>query len=133
MVEKKNKPPIDPTASGIERREHPRLYNNIPLKISREDGKDVVTKTVNISRAGAYCQIDQYIEPMTKLKLNLLVPQKKAGKANARKVVCTGVVVRTEPDTSPDSYNIAIFFSDITKRDAEVIADFIAEMMNQQP
>lgn len=132
MPEKKNKQsPVPAEASGIDRRQYPRLVNNIPLKISREDGKNVVTKTVNISKAGAYCQVDQFIEPMTKLKLNLLLPLKKAGKANMKKIVCGGVVVRTEPDTIADHFNIAIFFNDITQRDSEAISDFIAEMIDQ--
>ena len=129
-LKKKQSAPLS-GSTGIDRRQHPRLANNIPLKISREDGKDLVTKTVNISKAGAYCQVDHFIEPMTKLKLSLLIPQKKSGKTTSKKVVCGGVIVRTEPDTAPDKYNIAIFFNDITQRDSEVIADFIADMMNQ--
>ena len=61
-----------------ERRKDPRIKNNIPVKISREDG-DVVTETANISRSGAYCRVSEYIEPMTRLKIYLLMPMKKKG------------------------------------------------------
>ena len=59
-------------SSNQERREHPRIDNNIPVKISREDG-DIVTETANISRSGAYCNVNKPIEMMTKVKINLLL------------------------------------------------------------
>jgi hypothetical protein len=107
-----------------ERRKDPRLENNIPLKIRREGG-DVVTQTMNISRSGAYCCVDQPIEPMTKLSVHLLLSFPKAGKTVTRKISCEGVVVRSEPAAEGGKYNIAVFFNDINKRDAECITDYV--------
>ena len=92
-----------------ERRTHPRLDQNIPLKIFHEDG-DIVTQTANISRSGAYCQVSKYIAPMTKLKINFLLPVKKNGKITSKKISCQGAVVRIEQIPGAGEYNLAIFF-----------------------
>jgi len=108
-----------------ERRQHPRLENNIPIKIYHEDG-DIVTETANISRAGIYCKIDKYIDLMTKLKINLLLPLRKSGKTVTKKINCEGAVVRIEPVAGEaENYNVAIFFQSISKRDADHIADYV--------
>jgi hypothetical protein len=108
-----------------ERRAHPRLANNIPIKIIKEGG-DIVTETANISRSGIYCKVDTFLDPMTKLKINLLIPMRKNGKSVTKKVVCEGAVVRTEQVAGePEAYNVAIFFQDISKRDAAHIADYV--------
>ncbi len=110
-----------------ERRRSPRLYRNIPLKIADDHG-DVVTETANISGTGAYCKVSRYIDMMTKLKVDLLVPTTKNGSKESRKITCSGAVVRTEPiPGASEQYNVAIFFTDISKRDSEFLADFVAQ------
>ena len=118
------------TRSASERRKDPRLANNVPLKIFHEEG-DIVTQTVNISRSGAYCRSEKNIPPMTKLKINLLLPIKKNGKNTSKRITCQGIVVRTEQIPSQSAYNVAIFFSDITQRDAESIADYVSSYLEQ--
>ena len=113
-----------------ERRNHPRLINNVPVRISRE-GEEAVTETINISRSGAYCRCSKYVEPMTKMKVSLLLPIRKHGKSNTRKISCEGVVVRTEEAEEENCFYVAIFFSDITQRDAEAIADYIQSYLEQ--
>jgi hypothetical protein len=110
--------------SGHERRRDPRLENNIPVKICRDDG-DLVTETQNISRSGAYCRVNQYIAPMTKLKIHLLVSVSKSGKNVTKKISCEGVVVRAEPVPGDEGCRIAIFFSDMARRDGEYITDYV--------
>ncbi len=110
--------------SSHERRKDPRLDNNIPVKICREDG-DIVTETQNISCSGAYCRVNQYIAPMTKLKIHLLLSASKSGKGVSKKISCEGVVVRSQPAPNGGQYHIAIFFSDIKRRDAECITDYV--------
>ncbi len=108
-----------------ERRGDPRLDNNIPVKICQEDGGDLVAETQNISRSGVYCRVSKRIEPMTKLKIHLLLSSPEEGKKETRKVSCEGVVVRSEPIKDGEGYHLAVFFSDITKRDAEYITDYV--------
>jgi hypothetical protein len=114
-----------------ERRIYPRLEKNIPLKISQDEG-DIVTETANISRSGAYCRVNKYIPPMTKLKIYLLLPIRKNGKNTTKKITCQGVVVRTEPVQGKEYCNIAIFFNEIAQRDAESIADFVNSYLEHE-
>jgi len=108
-----------------ERRKYPRLESNIPLKLCREDG-DIVTETANISRSGAYCKVNQFIEPMTKLMIHLLIPIKKDEKIVTKKVSCEGVVVRTEQAKDNETYNVAIFFNSISAKDIDIIEDYVS-------
>ena len=108
-----------------ERRKHPRLQNNVPIKIISDEG-DIVTETANISRSGIYCKVDTFLNPMTKLRIDLLIPMRKNGKSTTKKISCEGAVVRTEQiPGQEEAYNVAIFFQDISKRDAAHIADYV--------
>ena len=117
--------------SADERRGDPRLENNIPVKICQEGG-DLVTETLNISRSGAYCCVNQPIALMTKMKIHLLLSSPKSAKTETRKISCEGVVVRSEAALSEGKYNIALFFSDITKRDAEYITDYVDTYLSKE-
>jgi len=113
--------------SQSERRRSPRIYRNVPLKIVDEHG-DIVTETANLSGTGAYCQVNRYIDMMTKLKIDLLLPVTKGGAKESRKITCSGAVVRTEPiPGNTEQYNIAVFFTDISKRDAAFLEDFVGQ------
>ena len=116
---------------GSERRRHSRLVHSVPVKISSGD-VDIVTETSNVSCSGAFCRIDKYIAPMTKLKLNLLLPLRKNNKIAAKRIHCEGVVVRTEASKEDDFFLTAIFFSDISPRDSQIIDDFVASVIQEQ-
>ena len=116
--------------SANERRRDPRVDKNIPLKISTGD-VDLVTETKNLSRSGAYCRVNKYIEPMTKLKIHLLLPVKKNSRMTTKKITCSGVIVRTE-NLSNNEYSIAVYFNDITARDADSITDYINTVLKPE-
>ena len=126
--------PISPKPNafrGAEKRREPRLEKSIPLKLSSELGGDVVCQTTNISKSGAYCKVDGFIEPMTKLEVNLLIPFKRGDKPQMKKVSCSGVVVRTEPSKEVNKYNIAIFFNTIAPKDAKIISDYVSSLITE--
>ena len=114
-----------------ERRRSPRLQSNVPVKIICDNG-DIVTQTINISRSGVYCIVNKPVEMMSKLKVCLLIPLKKLGKASTKKINCEGIVVRSEPVAGSKSYNVAVFFNDITQRDADCIADYVSSHLEHQ-
>lgn len=116
---------------GAERRRHPRLYHSVPVKISSGD-LDIVTETSNLSCSGAFCQCGKFIAPMTKLKLNLLLPLRKNNKILTKHIHCEGVVVRTESAKSGDHFLTAIFFSDINPRDSQTITEFVESLIKEK-
>lgn len=114
-------------ARAAERRRHPRLEQNIPLKISSGE-VDIVTQTRNLSCSGALCLIDKFIAPMTKLKLHLLLPLRRSHGVATKRISCEGVVIRSE--SAAEGFQTAIFFSDISARDSLVIREFVDSVMH---
>lgn len=98
----------------VEKRRYPRIGKNLPIKIKSDDF-DLVAETKNISCIGAYCRVDRYIAPFTKLQTTILLSPK--AKNNSRSINCKGVVVRVEKDPNDleTQYNIAIYFNEISK------------------
>ena len=107
-----------------DRRRHPRVKGNIPVKICGEEF-DAVTETKNLSRSGAFCRVNHQIEPMTKLKIQMLLSYKKNSKVVTKKIACEGVVVRSDPVQGEKYFNTAIYFNDIDDKDAGMIADYV--------
>jgi hypothetical protein len=116
---------------GAERRRHLRLEHKVPVKISSGD-LDIVTETKDLSCSGAFCRTTKFIAPMTKLKLNLLLPLRRNGKIVDKRIHCEGVVVRTESATDGDYFHAAIFFSDIAPKDSQAIAEFVESMIKEK-
>ena len=114
-----------------EKRRHPRLESNIPLKISSAVG-DILTETRNLSCSGAFCRVAQRLEPMTKLKIHLLLPLQKSDKITTKKISCQGVIVRVQAAEDGDYYDTAIFFSDIAPKDSRTINEFVESMMEKK-
>jgi hypothetical protein len=109
------------TDTNVERRKAQRVDAslNLEVKIPREDGTHQVAslETINISSSGIYFKSDHFIEPMTKLAMELEVdvPAGDGGKELAL-VPCEGLVVRTSPEAETadcSSYEVAVFFTHI--------------------
>ena len=124
-------PQHDSVPLSGEKRRHLRVAYNIPLKIS-SDHKDILTVTKNLSCSGAFCQVALRLEPMTRLKVHLLLPTRKSNKGTAKKITCRGVVVRTQEVTGQDYYDTAIFFSDIAPKDSQAINEFVESMLEMR-
>ena len=109
--------------SKQDRRLHPRIAQSVPVKIAA-NGFDFATTTLNVSCVGAYCTIQKYIPPFTRLAIKMALPQRQLSPAHPFNVECKGVVVRTE-DTDSGGFNIAIFFNDIKDNQKEKINQYI--------
>lgn len=110
-----------------ERRKHLRARTKLPLKIA-DHSFDIITETADISSAGIYCRVTRLLPLMSKIEVVMLVPTKDNGK-QTKKIRCKGVVVRSEPvilkDTEKAHYNIAIFFTDMSKKDYKIIESYV--------
>ena len=109
-----------------EKRRYHRVKKALPLKISHSEF-DVVTETRDISGNGAYCSVNKPIAVMTKLRIVILIPVKKAELTSVKKVVCQGVVVRetvVEGDKK-HPYHIGIFFNEISESDRKALTSYI--------
>ncbi len=113
-----------------EKRRHLRVDYKIPVKISGDHG-DVLTETKNLSCSGAFCRMSKRLEPMTRLKILLLLPLRKSDKVTTKKITCQGVVVRTQA-AGEENYDTAIFFSDIAPKDSRTINEFVESLMEKK-
>jgi hypothetical protein len=109
-----------------ERRLHPRIEHKLPLNLA-VNGYDFSTSTHNISSVGAYCHIDRYMPPFTKMYVKLSLPNKEQAGKNTI-VECKGVVVRTE-DESNGGFNLAIFFNEIRDDQRKKIAQYVSQFL----
>ncbi len=106
-----------------DRRRAQRLDANLKLEVQLPGegvGSDVANlETINISSSGVYFKSDHFIEPMTKLvmELEVCVPDDEGKRSEERaSVPCEGIVVRTNPEGETvgcTDYEIAVFFTQI--------------------
>ncbi|MCP4293701.1 MAG: PilZ domain-containing protein [bacterium] len=122
-----------------ERRRADRLDANLKLEIQipGDDGKagTAQLETINISSSGVYFKSDHFIEPMTKLvmELEVCVPDEggEIGEKRAS-VPCEGIVVRTKPEAETidcEDYEIAVFFTLIEPEGMENLERHITFLM----
>ena len=110
-------------ADHSERRRADRLDANLNLevKLSKADGtvETASLETINISTSGIYFKSDHFIEPMTKLamELEVRVPVDEGiDEIATAPVPCEGLVVRSNPEGVVEGcseYEIAVFFTHI--------------------
>lgn len=110
-----------------ERRRYPRIKQSLPIKIAA-DGYNFLTSTENVSCVGAYCHLDKYIPPFTKIAVKVILPVMSGAKMKNIDVDCKGVVVRTE-DERNGGFNIAIFFNGIKESQQKKIAQYVNQFL----
>ena len=108
----------------VERRKSPRAKANFHAEI--DNGFEAVKiKVDNISCSGIYCEASKKIPLMTKFDLNMLIPTTFPSKSEFFRVLCSGVVVRTEPSKHKGKYNIAILFPNLSESEKNKISSYI--------
>lgn len=112
---------------GYERRKHPRLNLELPLKVAA-NGYDFVTSTMNVSCLGAYCRIAKYVPPFTKVLVKLALPITTSAEKKSYNVECNGVIVRSE-DELRGGFNIAILFNHIKEAQRKKISEFLNQFL----
>jgi hypothetical protein len=119
------------TTDKKDRRLHPRVDQNLPINVVA-NGYDFITHTRNVSCVGAYCHIDKYVPPFTKVRVRMNLPLVNNGTKRACDVECYGVIVRTE-DEAAGGFNIAIFFSKIKDQLRNKLAQYVSQCLVPNP
>lgn len=113
-----------------ERRQYPRIERQLPFRVVA-NGYDFVTFTQNVSCVGAYCRINKYVPPFTRVMVKLSLPVSQGSTDETLLVECKGVVVRTE-DESSGGFNIAIFFNAINDSQRNKISQYLNQFLPQK-
>ena len=113
-----------------ERRRAPRVRAELPILL--EGGPaEAGGKTLNISTSGVYFEVPHFIEPLTKVRMELLFP-KQGSKGSEGRVGFDGIVVRTEPETpSADVtvYRTAVFFTYVPETSLKLLTKYIEKRL----
>ena len=116
-----------PQAPSTERRRARRIDDSFAATL--QDGDQTAESTIrNISASGAYCTVNRFIAPMTKIQVRFNLPDSDPSVT----IDCVGVVVRVTPrahEAQQALYDIAIFFSDISSRQQRQLKTYVEERM----
>lgn len=111
-----------------ERRRAKRVDANLAITITGGP-EEAQGKTLNISTNGVLFQSPRFMDVLTKVQFELIIPPPAtAPGAKEERVEVDGVVVRVEPeseDSTVDFYNIAVFFTFVPKSSQDVLNRFI--------
>jgi c-di-GMP-binding flagellar brake protein YcgR len=114
-----------------ERRRHERRKIRLSATIGTkpDDPKVSIPSALilDLSLGGAYCEVDRFVEPLTKVLLT--IDFKTAGEVapHGETAVCRGVVVRTEPEPGKaDKFRMGILFTEISRPDKEKLQRFLS-------
>ena len=111
-----------------ERRRAKRVDANLAITIS--SGPDEVQgKTLNISTNGVLFESPRFMDVLTKVQFELIIPPPaSAPHGKQERVQIDGVIVRVDPETEDSSvpfYRIAVFFTFVSKPSQDVLSRFI--------
>ena len=112
-----------------ERRKAVRVDTNLPLAITGEPG-GAEGRTINISTNGVLFQSPKFMDVLTKVRLELVIPPRGGDKG--QHITCDGVVVRVDPeqeDPAESEYRIAVFFTYMSKSSQEMLARYIKGLL----
>jgi c-di-GMP-binding flagellar brake protein YcgR len=122
----------DETMSAKERRKALRVDAALPISISGGP-EPAEGKTLNISTNGVYFESPRAIEPLTKVRMELMLPVLEGGTDKEMGVSFDGVVVRTNLDSSDPNvqrYRIAVFFTHVSQASQKVLDGFIKRRLS---
>jgi len=122
-----------------DRRKKQRVDANLNLKVKLpviDNAEEAASlETINISSSGVYFKSTRYIEPMTKLDMDieLSVPGPKGSKSLEKASInCEGIVVRVTPESGqPEDgyYEVAVFFTNIAPKGLQALEDHITLLL----
>ncbi len=112
--------------TGKERRHAQRVEANLAVTV-RGGPAEARGKALNVSTNGLYFESPHFLAALTKVRLELLVPDPES-RGKESPVTCEGVVVRVEPekkDPSVATYNVAIFFTLVPESSQKILNRYI--------
>ncbi len=108
-----------------ERRKHTRVRGDIAVAVNDTES-NIITEAKDISFSGVCCKTNKIVPVMTKVVITLLLPIFVKGQKSIKRVKCQGVVVRHSlVKDDPGIYDMAIYFTDMTKHDKNILEKYV--------
>jgi hypothetical protein len=115
-----------------ERRVAIRIPAQLAMEIRINDVDIARVESLNVSANGVYFSSGTYIPVLTKLDITLDLPGSPATETQGDTVVCSGVVVRSEPEEETPGttdYQVACYFTSIDESDKETLECYILKQV----
>jgi len=110
-----------------DRRKSPRVSAELPIAV--EGGPaEASGKTLNISENGVYFEVPHFIEPLTKVRMELFIPTGNDPDGQGIRLGFDGVVVRVEPEEPAEHtgpFRVAVFFTHVPEKSLAALTAFI--------
>jgi hypothetical protein len=115
---------------GSDKREHPRVEARLAMQLAEETLGEalVTTESLNISRGGVYCESPEYLAPLSKVALTVILPAFGPGD-RSNMLRTEGVVVRCESLPAVRGrkrYQLACCFTGLDAETRGVLDQFVA-------
>ncbi len=117
--------------SFTERRRAERVEANLAVTVMGGPS-EAKGKAHNISANGIYFESPYFLAPLTKVRLELIIPEPDPRKKESP-VTCDGVVVRVEPeqkDPGISKYDVAIFFTLVPESSQKILERYIRSRLS---
>ncbi len=115
-----------------DRRKSQRVAAELPIAI--EGGPaEAYGKTLNISENGVYFEVPHFIEPLTRVRMELFIPTATGSEKEGIRLGFDGVVVRVEPEEPTDHtgpFRVAVFFTHVPENSLAALQGFIERNMS---
>jgi len=127
--------------TGSERRGARRVDARLSVQVALPgaDGASSLAtlETINISTSGLYFRSERFLEPLTKLalELELEVPVDGDAPTKTRLFPCEGMVVRSTPEVEDPAcadYEIAVFFTHVDDDSTAALEEHISAVLARQ-
>ena len=117
--------------SFTERRKEQRVEANLAVTV-KGGLSEAQGRAFNISANGIYFESPHFLEPLTKVQLELLMPDSDP-RNKELPVTCDGVVVRVEPEKKNPSiskYRVAILFTLVPEGSRKLLDRYIRSRLS---
>jgi hypothetical protein len=112
-----------------ERRKAQRVEADLAVTVRGGPG-EAKGRALNISTSGIYFESPYHIEPLTKIRLEFLIPDPRGGELPVK---CDGVVVRVEPERKAPAvaqYRVAILFTLVSESSLKILDAYIRSRLS---
>ena len=122
--------PLSRRKKGVERRREKRAVARLSMRIEGVpvEGRlePVVTESRNISASGVYFQSPQFLAPLTRVGMTIVLPRVTGGRGDEL-FRCDGIVVRCEPGArrTDKGFEVACAFSSLGVRLRGLLEEFV--------
>lgn len=109
---------------GSERRRHPRITADLPLRFVSGDGDQESFELVDLSESGARIKCGRRLGAMTRVSVGLRLPGRILEQTDDVSVDTMGVVVWSHP-LEDGRFDTGVFFADLEGEQREVLRTFV--------